>query len=189
LGAGEKERGTLEALLSAPAPRGALVAGKFAATATLAFASTLVAGASQTVVLAVAPAAWFEGAAPPAMAPATAAALAACAAGVAAMSASWLLALSLFARSMREANQYSLPLLVLVMVGGVAAPTLEDTVAAPLLAVVPFVNAVSAMRGALIGRLDPPVLALTLAACGVYALGGVRLAIGLLRRESAILRV
>jgi len=188
VGAGEKERGTLEALLSAPVARPALVIGKFAATLALALASTFVAGMSQTVVTALAPAAWFDAAARPALRAGAVLLLAACAFAIAAMAAAWLLALSFFARSMREANQYGVPLLLLVMIGGVAASTLEGVLSSLWLAVVPFVNVVVAMRGVLFGRVDPAALALTLAACAAYTGFGLLLAVALLRREAVIFR-
>ncbi|MDR5683054.1 MAG: ABC transporter permease subunit [Armatimonadota bacterium] len=189
LGAGEKERGTLEGLLVAPVDRWALAAGKVAAATAMAWVSVAVAATSQYLVLAFGPASVADLFGRPSLTAPLLAVLAGVGGLLAVAFAAVLLCVSLFARSMREANQYAMPLMLLVMLSAFATPALEDwarTTAAAY--AVPVVNAVLVLRAALAGRYDLGALALTSASLAACAALGVAVAAWLVSRESVVLR-
>jgi sodium transport system permease protein len=189
VGAGEKERGTLEGLLVAPIDRWALVTGKVAATATMAWLSVAVASFSMFVALAVAPGHLQEVFGRPILSLPLVAVLAGFGALLAVAFAGWLLCVSLFARSMREANQYATPLMVILMVGTLASPLLEAWARVTAAAyAVPPMNAVLVLRAATAGRYEPVALALTAVSLAVCGALGLALATYLASRESVVLR-
>jgi ABC-type Na+ efflux pump permease subunit len=96
---------------------------------------------------------------------------------------------SLFARSMREANQYATPLMVLVMMTAFASPVLEEWARATTAAyAVPVVNAVLVLRAAVADRYDPVAVALTVVSLTAFAAAALALAAWLASRESVVLR-
>ncbi len=149
LGVGERERGTLEALLSFPAPRSALVAGKFLAVlapAALALAVTVAAGVASLFAGAPLSAAASGGFALP-----SSVILAVLAVGVAlaALLSAAQLAVSLAARSLREAQQAFTGLYLATAMPAMLIPLAGDLLERPWIRFVPVVNAVWAVRGLL----------------------------------------
>jgi sodium transport system permease protein len=154
LGAGEKERGTLETLLLAPVTRGALVLGKFGAV----FLCSIVSAALATGSLALSFQLGALGPAAPggeALALGAPAALAALALvlPLGAVFAALLLALSLYARGFKEAQAYASPLLV-----GLVLPAFVSFLPGVRLdlvtAAIPVVNVSLALRETFLGNLD-----------------------------------
>lgn len=185
LGAGEKERGTLETLLVSPAGRVELVLGKLlvVVVAALVAAVLSVGGLSLTLAFGFADVGGlslqFD--------------LAAAALSVslmlptAVLFAAALLSLSIFARSFREAQTYSVPLNILVLVPAFLSlvPGFELT---PSLALVPVLNVSMALKEAWVGTVRPGTMALIFASTVVYAGAGVAFCAWWFRREAVLFR-
>jgi sodium transport system permease protein len=165
------------------------VVGKVAATAAMGWASVGVACTSLYLVLAFGPGPVEQIFGQPALDGPLVAALAGLSALLAVAYAALLLCVSLFARSMREANQYATPLMVLVMITAFASPILEEWARATTAAyAVPVVNAVLVLRAAVADRYDPVALALTAASLSAFAALALVVATWLACRESVVLR-
>ena len=184
--AGEKERGTLETLLSSPAGRGEIVLGKLLtimlfsmATAVLNLVSV---GATGWVVLSRLPGFGL----PP---PAALIVLAVSLAPMAALFSALCLALAAFARSTREGQYYLMPLLLLTLPLVVLpmAPGVELTLGNSL---IPITGVALVLRSMLAGdywralQFAPVVAAVTLAVC----LMAIRWAVEQFNRESVLFR-
>jgi len=190
LGAGEKERRTLEALLVTPPGRWQLATGKFLAVTAASMAAVLMVIATTLVTLRLGSswgiselerAAVVISAGPAALMVLVAFAL------VAFLSALQL-ALSIYARGLREAQQYFTPVYLLLSLPAMAAPFLEGWGGVVWTYLIPGLNAVFIFRHLLLGTADWGPLLLTLAttaACTVLALGA---AVRLLRQEPVVLR-
>ena len=187
-GAGEKERQTLETLLLTPASRTSIALGKFLVvltssltTAGLGIGSLAVMfvyfvpkpilaqldlnlGATQVIALLLL-------AVPP------------CAA-----SSGVFLAISVFARSMREAQSYlaPVPLLFILPAGAGMIPGLEISTK---LALIPLVNVSLVSREILKGEVPWGYFAMTVGSCGMLALICVAACVWMFRRESVLFRV
>jgi sodium transport system permease protein len=149
VGVGERERGTLETLLALPAPRSAVVAGKFLAVlgpAVLALAVTL--GAGVVSLFAGAPILAPGSAAPALPLPVILAVLAVGTALATLLSAAQL-AVSLAARTLREAQQAFTGLYLATAMPATLIPLAGDLLERPWIRFVPVVNAVWAVRGLL----------------------------------------
>ncbi|MDQ7819796.1 MAG: ABC transporter permease subunit [Armatimonadota bacterium] len=188
-GAGEAERQTLELLLATPAPRAAIAAGKFLAVWTTALAAVAMVVASTVAGL-------WAGARLPlglppvslAVPPAAAAALVLLAVTVVAFLSAVQLALSLLARSVRQAQQYFTPVYLLVSLPALAAPVLDGWEKAAWAYLVPGLGTVFASRGLLLGTLPPAWLALAVLSPAAGALVGLAASARLLGREEALFR-
>ncbi len=185
-GAGEKERQTLDLLLATPAPRAAVAAGKFAAVWTTAMVAVAMVVAS-TVASLWAGARLPVGLPPVSVAvrPAAAAGLALLAAAVVAFLAAVQLALSLAARTVRQAQQYFTPVYLLVSIPAMAAPVLEGWDKTAWAHLVPGLGVVFASRGLLLGSLPPSFLALAVLSPAACALAALAASARLLSRETA----
>lgn len=184
--AGEKERGTLETLLTSPAERSEIVWGKLltvmlfsVATAVLNIASM---GLTGTVVLSHLP----QFGPPPALAPLwlTIALL-----PISAMFSALCLALAALARSSKEGQYYLMPLVVLTLPLVILpmAPGVELTLGNSL---IPVTGVVLLLRSMLEGNylqalpFVPPVVAVTMACC----LLAIRWAVDQFNSESVMFR-
>lgn len=186
VGAGEKERRTLETLLVAPPPRWIVATGKFVAVVAASLAAVLMVIITTLVSLRLG-ARWgllelqrtavAISAGPAALLVITAVAL------VAFLSALQL-ALSLFARSLREAQQYFTPVYLLLSLPAMAAQFLEGWDRSVWTYVVPGLNAVFVFRGLLLGSLQWMHLLLTLTSTAVYTGLSMALAVHLLRPDT-----
>jgi sodium transport system permease protein len=195
LTAGEKERGTMETILSSPVSRTHLVLGKFllVLTASLITAALLVVsmGASFTVLQKshVMDAMTEEGEAAPqlTLGPAAVASVFVMAIPLAILFSAGLITISLFAKSYKEAQSYIAPLMFLVVVPAVAAmlPGVELT---PKLAIVPLLNVSLLCKELVTGEYHWNYIVLIFASTCVYAAGALYLAVKMFQRESVLFR-
>lgn len=189
LTAGEKERGTMETLLSSPVPRRTLVLGKFLVVLTFSVVTALLAVSALggTVWLAISQlnatgqiqelslnllsvVGFFILLLP-----------------MAALFSALLLALSLFARTFREAQTYVSPLMIAaILPAGVALmPGVELT---PPLALVPVLNISLIGRDLLSGIYEWGYISLILLSSTLYAGCALWVAVKLFEKESVIFR-
>ncbi len=193
LTAGEKERGTIEAILASPASRTELVLGKFLAVFVISIASALLSLASlaatfsfpllstlalrgetrsqfSLVISAKAVAAVFLMVLP-----------------LAGMFAALLLTVSVLAKSYKEAQSYVTPLLVVVVVPVVGSllPGVDLNVG---LALVPVLNVGLVSKEILTGSYPWGQIGLIFASSSVYAAAALFVAVRAFQRESVLFR-
>jgi sodium transport system permease protein len=194
LTAGEKERGTIETILCSPVSRTHLVLGKFLmvltasiATAILAITSMAVSfGAGKKMLIGI-----THGAAD--------AALQVTITGKAMVSiffvvlplavffSAALLALSLFAKSFKEAQSYISPLMIVVVLPAVAA-LLPGVELSPALALVPVLNTSLVSKEIITGTFHWDLIALIFLSSSVYAGVAIAIAVKLFQREDVLFR-
>ncbi len=194
LTAGEKERGTMETILCSPVSRTHLVLGKFLmvltasiATAVLSIGSMAVCfGTGKQILLS-----FTDGAAD--------AALHITITGKAIVSiffivlplavffSAALLALSLFAKSFKEAQSYISPLMIVVALPAVAAllPGVELT---PALAFLPVLNTSLVAKEIITGTYRWDLIALIFLSSSAYAAVALAIAVKLFQREDVLFR-
>jgi sodium transport system permease protein len=190
LTAGEKERGTMETILSSPIKRTHLVLGKFllVLTASLATAtlSVISLGASFAILSRLARL-HSEGEPLPVLALhwRTIVAIFAMALPVAVLFSAALLTISLFARSYKEAQSYLTPMTFVVIIPAVAAilPGVELT---PQLAVIPILNVGLLCKELVAGTYHWNYIAVIFASTCVYAGIALYLAVKMFQRESVL---
>ena len=190
LTAGEKERATMETILSSPIKRTHLVLGKFllVLTASLATAmlSVLSMGASFTAMshfVSVENAA--EGVPIIPMHASTVLAIFVVAVPIAVLFSSTLITISLFAKSFKEAQSYLTPMTFVVLVPAIAAvlPGVELT---PKLALIPILNASLLCKELVTGTYHWNYIALIFVSTSVYAAAALFLAVKMFQRESVL---
>jgi sodium transport system permease protein len=190
LGAGEKERRTLEALLVSPPTRWQLSAGKFLAVTVASLVAVLMVFVTTLVTLRMG-AAWGlaelqRTAVAISMGPAMLLIL------VATLLVAFLsavqLALSFYARGVREAQQYFTPVYLLLSLPAMAAPFLEGWEKAWTTYLIPGLNATFVFRELLLGHLSWSALALTAVSTTIYAVVALAMAVWVLGREPLMLR-
>src|SRR5579864_2990402 len=194
LTAGEKERGTIETILCSPVSRTHLVLGKFlmvltASIATAALSLLSMAGSfgiAKTLLTGVA-----HGAAD--------AALQVTITGKAMVSiffvvlplavffSAALLALSLFAKSFKEAESYISPLMIVVVLPAVAA-LLPGVELNSTLALVPVLNTSLVSKEIITGTYNWDLIALIFLSSSVYAVAALAIAVKLFQREDVLFR-
>ena len=194
LTAGEKERGTIETILCSPVSRTHLVLGKFlmvltasVATAVLSIASMAVSfGVGKKMLLGMA-----NGAAD--------AALQITMTGKAVISVFFmvlplavlfsaaLLAISLFAKSFKEAQSYISPLMIVVVLPAVAA-LLPGVELNTTLALVPVLNTSLVSKEIITGTYHWKYIALIFASSCIYAAAALAIAVKLFQREDVLFR-
>jgi sodium transport system permease protein len=194
LTAGEKERGTMETILCSPVSRTHLVLGKFLmvltasiATAILTIASMAVSfGAGKKLLLGV-----TQGAAD--------AALQITITGKAMVSiffvvlplavffSAALLALSVFAKSFKEAQSYISPLMIVAVLPAVAA-LLPGVELNSTLALVPVLNTSLVSKEIITGTYNWDLIALIFLSSSVYAVVALAIAVKLFQREDVLFR-
>ena len=190
LGAGEKERRTLEAVLVAPPTRWQLSAGKFLAVTAASLAAVMMVIITTLVTLRLG-ASWElaelqRTAVAISMGPA--ALLVVVAALLVAFLSAVQLALSFYARGVREAQQYFTPVYLLLSLPAMAAPFLEGWEDAWTTYLVPGLNAVFVFRELLLGDLAWAALALTVISTAIYTALALAAAVWLLSREPVMLK-
>ncbi len=161
LGAGEKERFTLETLLLTPATRLEIGAGKFLVVFVASMVSAVLSLGAMAFTL-------TKGILPPEMLAAIEVSLDARAlalslvavAPVAATFAALLLSVSVYARSFKEAQTYAAPLQFLIIVPAIVS-LLPDVQPTPALGAVPVLNVSLLMREILRGELPVTLAAVT----------------------------
>jgi sodium transport system permease protein len=194
LTAGEKERGTIETLLCSPVSRTHLVIGKFlmvltasVATAILSLTSMALSfGAGQQMLLSL-----TKGAADPALqiviTPKGIFSIFFVVFPLAVFFSAALLALSLFAKSFKEAQSYISPLMILVVMPAIASllPGVELT---PTLALVPVLNTSLVGKEIISGTFHWNLIGLIFLSSSVYAGIAIAIAVKLFQREDVLFR-
>jgi sodium transport system permease protein len=194
LTAGEKERGTIETILCSPVSRTHLVLGKFLmvltasiATAVLSIVSMAISfGAGKKILLA-----FTFGAADEALQiTITGKAMASIffvVLPLAVFFSAALLALSLFAKSFKEAQSYISPLMIVVVLPAVAA-LLPGVDLNPGLALVPVLNTSLIGKEIITGTYHWDLIALIFLSSSAYAAVALAIAVKLFQREDVLFR-
>lgn len=188
--AGEKERRTLEILLAAPASREEVVLGKMGATITAVFVTAILTVTSFGVTFALgARVAEFRAVTSqlPVDVPVVLLILLTLF-PLSVLFASILLAISLTARSYKEAQSYLTPLMFLVIMLAMVS-TLPGVELGPRLAVIPVLNASQLIKEILMGAASPVTIAVTFGANLAYATGAFLYAVWMFKRESVLFRI
>jgi sodium transport system permease protein len=194
LTAGEKERGTIETILSSPVSRTHLVLGKFLMVLTASIATVMLSVSSMAVSFGVGKK-MLQGA----VNGAADAALQVTMTGKAVVSVFFmvlplavlfsaaLLAISLFAKSFKEAQSYISPLMVVVVLPAVAA-VLPGVELNATLALVPVLNTSLVSKEIMSGTYHWNYIALIFASSCVYAAAAIAIAVKLFQREDVLFR-
>ncbi len=186
LGAGEKERGTLETLLVTPAARTELVFGKFLVITLAALVASMLNIASLTVtmklgLMAEAAVSGLE------LDPKAILLSVVLMLPVAALFAAVLLAISIFAKSFKEAQSYTAPINMGIIVPAFFSmiPGIELTIP---LALVPLVNVSLALKEAWAGIFQWDCLAVLVVSSAVYAGAALLFCVKWFQREEVLFR-
>ena len=188
LTAGEKERGTLQTLLTAPIRSGDIVAGKFLAVCVMALLAGAVNIGSIGLVFSQAASMMGEGA-PPLELSLSAGTLALLFVAVVAMGlffSALMMTVAVLARSYKEAQHILTPLYLACVVPAVIAQ-LPGMELGPALALVPAVNLALLVKGVLQGRVGADAAFLVLASTAVYTSLVLALAARLFRSAPVLL--
>jgi sodium transport system permease protein len=195
LTAGEKERGTMETILSSPISRTHLVLGKFflvlttsLATAALSVVSMGVSfGALQRFHAFDSAQSGDPSAAQFQIGLGAVLSVFVMALPLAVLFSAGLIAISLFAKSYKEAQSYITPLIFLVVIPAVAAmlPGVEMT---PTLSLVPILNVSLLCKDLIAGTYHWNVIALIFGSTCIYAAAALFLAVKMFQRESVLFR-
>lgn len=186
--AGERERHTMEILLSAPVSRGVIVASKISAVALSSLITGLLNLASYGFCF------LFLGTVSPELMELTREmplslagflALVLSVLPLALFAASLEVALSSYAKSYREAQTYLTPLSLIVIFPAMAS-MMPGAQLTPLGALVPVYNTAMAIKGTLMGNLQMWPYIISLAANSVYAVGATLLAAKAFGREGIL---
>ncbi|MGH2404189.1 MAG: ABC transporter permease subunit [bacterium] len=173
VGVGERERGSLEALLVAPPARSAIIAGKFLAILTPALLALVVMISAGLASVRLGAPLISEQPVAVALTLPAAGALLAVGAALGGLLSAVQLAVSLAARTLREAQQAFTGLYLAVAVPVIFLPFLEEWANSPWAAVVPIVNAALAFRAALLGELPAQAFAATLGSLAILTLAAL----------------
>jgi len=193
LTAGEKERGTMETILSSPISRTHLVLGKFLLVLTTALTTAALSVISMAVSFTIANALHTrpiqEGDSGMNFHIGFGAALSVfiMAIPLAVLFSAALLTISSFAKSYKEAQSYIMPLMFLVIIPAIAAmiPGIDLT---PKLALVPILNVSLLCKELVIGTYHWNFIAIIFASTCVYASIALFLAVKMFQRESVLFR-
>lgn len=174
LTAGERERGTMEALIVSPTPSYALLLAKYSAVVTVALLTALANLAAMTLTL------WVSGIGKMIFGDGV---LSAGVIGTVLVLlvlftmffAALLLAVTSFAKSFKEAQAYLIPLMLLALTPGVMSllPGIKFT---GLLATVPLVNIVLLARQVLVGSAEWNTAIVAIICTGIYAIAALAVA-------------
>lgn len=192
LTAGEKERGTIETILASPVSRGSLATGKFMAVLMVAIGAALLALVSLGVS-----SHYFASSARGELATSAGLSIALPPKGVVAMLvmilpvavmfSGLLLAIALMAKSYKEAQSYTSPLIMAAIMPALASmlPGIEMNFK---LALVPILNVSLASQNLLAGLYQWNWIGIIFASSCVYAVVGLAIAAAAFRRESVLFR-
>ena len=194
LTAGEKERGTIETILCSPVSRTHLVLGKFLMVLTASIATAVLSIASMAFSFGVGKKmllGTLHGAADSALKiTVTGKAVASIFLVIlplAVFFSAALLALSLFAKSFKEAQSYISPLMIVVVLPAVAA-LLPGVELSPVLAMVPVLNTSLVSKEIITGTYQWGLIALIFLSSSVYAGAAIAIAVKLFQREDVLFR-
>ncbi|HET9000396.1 MAG TPA: ABC transporter permease subunit [bacterium] len=190
LAAGEKERGTLESLLVTPPTREAIVVGKFLAVLAASLGSVIIVITTMMLSLRwgypylVHTSTKLDVSLPLG----TAVVLLGIALLFSGLVSAIQLAVSVYARSPREAQQYVTPLYFAIVLPGLAVQYISEWQATSWVYLMPVLNTFFSFRELLLGTINWWHLALTAVSCIFYATLILEVAIWLFGRESVIFR-
>jgi len=185
LTAGEKERGTLQTLLTAPVRSVEIVAGKYLAVLALTLAATICNLGSIALTLSRATAAMETGARF-SLGLSSAGAIFLTVLPAALLIVALLMAIGVLARSYREGQSYLMPILLLVMLAGFASflPGAELSAGTAL---VPLLNVTLLVHDILIGKAGATQVMLVWAVSLAWAVLGILLAARVFQTEQVLL--
>jgi sodium transport system permease protein len=194
LTAGEKERGTIETILCSPVSRTHLVLGKFLMVLTASIATAILAivsmsasfGAGRKLLLGVV-SKEADAALQITITGKAIASIFLVVLPVAVFFSAALLALSLFAKSYKEAQSYISPLMIVMVMPAVAAllPGVELT---PVLALVPVLNTSLVSKEIIAGTYHWGLIAVIFLSSSAYAALALAIAVKLFQREDVLFR-
>lgn len=192
LTAGEKERRTLEVLLSAPTGRDQIILGKVLATTTAVFVTAALTLTSLAVSFRYArfgkaseSLRGLIGAMP--LEPGTLALVALALLPTAIMAASVMIAIALFAKSFKEAQSYLTPL-VMAAVFPLVAGMLPGMQLTPALALIPLFNVCQLIKEIFLGDYNRLSLVITMVSNVVYAIAAFVFAVQVFKSERVLFR-
>jgi sodium transport system permease protein len=192
LTAGEKERRTLEVLLSAPTGRDQIILGKILATTTAVFVTAALTLASLAVSLryvkfgrASGMTGGLNGGLP--LDPGALGLVGLALLPTAIMAASVMIAVALFAKSFKEAQSYLTPLMMAVIFPLVAGmlPGMQLT---PLLALIPLFNVCQLIKEIFLGDYNRLSFVITMVSNTVYAAAAFAFAVRVFKSERVLFR-
>lgn len=194
LTAGEKERGTMETILSSPIPRLYLVLGKFFLVLSAALATASLSVLSMGISFSLLRRFGFSGGAKGEavqmlfqLGPKAVASVFLMALPLAVLFAAVLMTIALFAKTYKEAQSYLTPMTFLVVIPAVASllPGVELT---PKLALVPILSTSLVCKEIMTGTYHWGSMALIFGSSCVYAAIAIFLAVKTFQRESVLFR-
>jgi sodium transport system permease protein len=195
LTAGEKERGTMETILSSPVSRTHLVLGKFLLVLTASLVTAMLLMFSVSVSSTALQRSHLldqmaeEGEELPqlSLGPAAIASVIIMAVPLTVLFSAGLITIALFAKSHKEAQSYIAPLMFLVVIPAVSAmlPGVELT---PKLSIVPLLNVSLLCKELVTGEYHWNYIVLIFASTCLYAAGALYLAVKMFQRESVLFR-
>jgi sodium transport system permease protein len=188
--AGEKERLTLEPLLTTPVGRAQLVLGKLMAVVTTSVVALALSVGSMLVAFALVPLGEAEGQALRLqLEPGTALLLVLAALPIVLMFSALEMAVCILARSFKEAQNYIVPLQFVVLIPAVAVMVLPDL--SPPLAgyLIPIFSTLVVLRDLFTGRVEAVPFAAMAGSAIVYAALAVLLALRQFGQERVLFRV
>lgn len=199
LTAGEKERGTMETILCSPIARIDLVLGKFLMVLTASLGTVMFSLLSMTLTFLIGGSLWAKSAgvgslaaaarAPslPSLDPLGLIAVLGMVFPVAVFFSALLLTISLFAKSFKEAQSYTSPLIIVIILPAVIG-TLPGVELNTRLALVPILNVSLVSKELVSGVWNWHYLALIFGSTCVYAGAALALAVKMFNREGVIFR-
>ena len=187
--AGEKERGTLETLLVSAVSRTDIVLGKFMTV----FAIALITAALQLISMAItfgnaskiAPALTSE--MPFILTTMDVILLTVTIIPLAIMFSAALMAISIFAKSYREAQTYVAPIMFIVIFASMMS--LFPSEPSQIMSIVPVMNVSLLLKQSLVGQMEMTSLILTMVSNLVVALGCLYFVFYMFRKESVLFRI
>jgi len=185
LTAGEKERGTLQTLLTAPVRSVEIVAGKYLAVLALTLAATLCNLGSIALTLSRATAA-METSARFSLGLSSAGAIFLTVIPAALLIVALLMAIGVLARSYREGQSYLMPILLLVMLSGFAS-FLPGAQLSAGTALVPLLNVTLLVHDILVGKAGATQVMVVWAVSLAWAVLGILLAARVFQTEQVLL--
>jgi sodium transport system permease protein len=189
LTAGEKERGTMETILASPIGRGELVLGKFLMILTASLTTTVLSVASfgLTMVFAKSYMAQMTGGHAYTISLQSVASIFLLVLPLAVFFSGALMAISLYAKSYREAQSQIGPLMILVILPAVVA-MLPGVELNARLALVPILNVSLVAKEILTGNFPWGLIGLVLVSSCVYAAVALSAAVKMFQREDVLFR-
>ena len=188
LGAGEKERGTLEPLLGTGAGTPALLLGKFGACAVMGLLGMLAFFTGAGLAYLIGPGVFGSEELQFALSAGTVAILTGLAGATVLVLSSFELALSFLARSAKAAQTYFIPVLILSSTAGYGTYMMNLEVLSLWYYNIPLFNIALILKAVVLGRLNLVPLLITSVWILLYVAGALAAAGSLLRNETALHR-